>query len=551
MTRRIAPWAVAALLVAAAAAAEPVAVKVVDVAGDAVYLSPGRAAGVAPGTKIRLRASELVVVEVTEKTAMARLDGARVSIGDAGTADVTSGAAPATRPLATPRPPEAFAGQWNAPVLPASRQRPSPVPLGAPHRSGGARITVTGHAFAAADRAHTTGDAEGRVIAAFEVMADRPVTAELDAAARWFSDGADRRTRTPVLVRAAQLSYGDAADPRLAVGRLRTAATSVGMLDGGRASARVGPVEVAAFGGLVPDPLSGKPDTDASRFGAELVYEPIDPARPRVAIAAHGSTWNGRLDERRLSVAASGAAWGADPASRGALWLDGWAELESFASGNPWDAPAIELTGAGGSAQWRHRGTHAGVDLAFLRPERSLRLAAQLPPEWLCTLAAEGASAERCASAWWASATASFGTRTPRWAIDAVAAIGDARGEYDGLDRSGYVRGELHAGRVRLDAALGGGQASFVSWTSFELGAAYAPGRMLDLALAYRPELRDYTASTERQLVHAVIADARVALSSALDLAISAIGTAGASDSLAGDRDALMLLAMFAWRPLP
>lgn len=564
--RQIFLWTIALLFVAGSATADPVAVKVVDVAGGAVYLSPGRAAGIVPGTKVRLRGVEVVIVEVTEKTAVARLAGARVAVGDSGTADVTPGAAPATVQLEKPRPPEAFAGQWSDPVLPATRQSPRPVPLATARRPTAAHVAVTGHAFAATDRDRTTGDAEGRLIAAFELMTERPLTAELDVAGRWFSDGSDGRARTPLFVRAAQLAYGAPEDPRLAVGRLRFAAASVGMLDGGRASARLGSVELAAFGGLVPDPLSGKPDTAASRFGAELVYDAPEAAhQPRLAVAAHGSTWGGRLDERRLSIAASGTVSGtgsgtgaggsgAPPAGRGALWLDGWAELDAFPSDNPWGAPSLELTGAGATAEWRRHGTHAGLDVTFLRPERSLRLAALLPPEWLCTLApAPGSAAgEACASGtWWASATASLGTRTPRWALDAVATLGDTHGQYRGLDRSGYVRGELRAGPARLHAAVAGGQASFASWTALELGAAFAPTRALDVAVAYRPEVRDYAASTETQLVHSVIADAHIALSSALDLAISAIGTLGRADRLAGDGDALALLAMFAWRPLP
>src|SRR6185295_9047720 len=52
------------------AAADPIAVKVVDVAGGAAYLTPGRAAGIVPGTKVQLRGVDLVVVEATEKTAL-------------------------------------------------------------------------------------------------------------------------------------------------------------------------------------------------------------------------------------------------------------------------------------------------------------------------------------------------------------------------------------------------------------------------------------------------------------------------------------------------
>lgn len=526
-------------LAAAPAAAGPVAVRVVDVAGGAAYLSPGRAAGIAPGTTVRMRGIELVVVEVTETTAVVQLGGARLAIGDAGTAEVVPGAAPALKPLARPRPPEAFAGQWSDPVPPALAQRPSPVPLGRAGTPGAAHVAVIGHAYGTAARGASSGEAEARVIASFELVTERPLAADLDVAARWFSGGYDRRTHTPVLVRAAAVRYGDAGDPALALGRLRFAATAVGMLDGGRASARIGAFEVAAFGGLVPDPLSGKPDTGASRFGAEVSYDaPDEPWQPRASLAAHGSTWDGQLDERRLSFAAS--------AGRAPWWLDGWADAEAFAADNPWGARSIEITGAGASAQWRSRGHRAGIDVTYLRPERSLRLAAALPPEWLCTRVARAPAAETCASGdWWGSATASAGTRVANVTIDAGATLGDSHGQYRGLDRSGYVRGELALGRSRLAAGLAGGQSSFASWTASELGAGYAPTRALDAQLRYRAELLDYVASTGPELLHSVIADARLAMSTALDVALSAIATTGR------DRDALALLATFAWRPMP
>jgi hypothetical protein len=527
----------------AIAAAEPVAVKVVDVAGGAAYLTPGRAAGIVPGTKVRLRGADAVVVEVTEKTAVIRIDNVRIAIGDAGTADVTPGAAATVARLDKPRSPDAFVGQWSDPILPATQQVPRAVPLGVPRGSGDVHVTVIGHAFATDGDAGAAADAEGRVITGLDLMTERPLAADLDVAARWFSDGADKRTRTPVLVRAAQVRYGDAADPTLAVGRLRFAAASVGMLDGGRARAKLGSIELAAFGGLVPDPLSGKPDTGAARFGAELAYDVPEAAwQPRVSLTAHGSTWDGKLDERQLSIAAS--------AARGPVWLDGWVDMQGFAADNPWGASAIELAAAGASAQWSEHGTHAGIDLTFLRPERSLHLAAVLPPEWLCTLAPQPGAADSCIGGdWWGAATVSFGTRTERWAIDAVGSLGDSHGQYQGLDRSGYLRGELRAGTARLMAGLSGGSASFASWTAGELGVrtALQLGTLpaLDLTLAYRPELLDYVAATAPQLLHSVSSDARLAVSSALDLALSAVGTTG------DDRDVFALLATFVWRPLP
>jgi hypothetical protein len=395
---------------------------------------------------------------------------------------------------------------------------------------------VIGHGFAVVDRAGQAGDAEARVIASFDLSTERPLAGDVDVAARWFSGGYDKLTHTPLLVRAAQLRYGDPADPRLALGRLRFAAATVGMLDGGRASARLGAVELAAFGGITPDPLSGKPDPSAARFGVEVGYDAPDAAwQPRATLTAHGSTWNGAVDERRLSLAAQ--------AGHGAWWLDGWAEAEAFAAGNPWGARAIELTSAGAAAAWRSHGDHLGLDVTFLRPERSLRLAAALPPEQLCSLVPTAPAT--CASGdFWAEATASAGVRRGGWAVDGGATLGDSHGQFRGQTRSGFVRGEVAAGPARLSAGLAGGTASFLDWTAAELGVAVA-GRDRAIALTYRPELLDYVASTKASLVHALIADGRLALTSAFDLALSAVGTTGA------DRDAVTVIATFAWRPLP
>ena len=531
--------ALAVLLAAPLAAADPIPVRVVEVAGGFAYLTPGRAGGIVPGTRVRVRGVDVEVIEVTERTAVVRLAAARVAIGDTGKAEPPSDDAPAPHSLAKPQPADAFRGQWRDPVRPATEQQPAAVPLGAAHAAGAAHVTVVGHAFAAADASHTGAQAEARVISSFDLQTDRPLAADLDVAARWFSDGYNASTRTPVFVRAAELRYGTADDPRLALGRLRFASIAVGMLDGGRASVRAGSVEVAAFGGVVPDPLSGKPDTAATRFGGELTYDAPDaPWQPRVTIAAHGSTWDGQLDERRLSLAGS--------AGQGAWWLDGYAEAQAFDAGNPWGADAIELTAAGATAEWRRHGSHAGIDLTFLRPERSLRLAAALPPEWLCHLVPLPNGTPRCTTGdWWGSATVSLGTRTTRWAVDGGATLGASHGQYDGGDRSGYVRGELQLGASRLTGGLSGGQASFASWTAIELGAAYAPTRALSLALTYRPELLDYSASTGPGALQSMIVDARVTLSATLELALSALATTGV------DRDALALLATFVWRPLP
>ena len=528
MTRAL----VLVMLATALAAADPVTLKVTEVAGGIAYLAPGRAAGVTPGTKIRIRGHDYVVIDVTEKTCAVR--GA-LAVGDTGSANVKRGATTTAEKLPPPHPAEAFAGQWPDPVLPATTQHPEPVPLGSGRARGQSHVTVLGHAYAVAGRGGKTADAEARVIASFDVLADRPLAGDLDVAGRWFG-GVDTRARVPVFVRTAQLRYGTAADPRLALGRLRWAASSLGMLDGGRASARMGALELAAFGGLVPDPVSGKPTTSASRFGGELVYDDATAAwQPRIGITASGSTWMGQLDERRLSFVAS--------AGHAATWLDAWAEAQMFSAGNPWNAKPIELTGAGATAEWREHGYHVGLDVTYLRPERSLRLAAALPPEWLCTLALAGTS---CVGGdYWTAATASAGARGASWALDAVGSVGRSHTEVRGGDASGYIRGEVRAGPGRLVAGASAGVASFATWMSAEGGVGIAPSRRFDAEVRYRPELLEYTAATGGYVLHSIIGDVRYAATTALDVALDAIATTGA------DRDALAILTTIAWRPLP
>ncbi|MGE0404565.1 MAG: hypothetical protein AB7T06_48090 [Kofleriaceae bacterium] len=520
----------------APARADSVGVKVTEVAGGVAYLSPGRAAGIVPGTKVRIGKRAFTVFEVTEKTCAIRSD--RLDPGDTGKADIDRTRAVRVERLDKPRPAAAFDGQWPAPVMPAEIQHPEPVALGSGRAPGSAHVTVLASGFAGAANRHVDAEAEARVIASYDVWQERPLSIDLDVAGRAYTAGL--AGRSPVFVRAAQLRYGDARDPRFAIGRLRYAASSVGMLDGARASVRFGALEASAFGGLVPDPVSNRPETAASRFGAELAYDAASGAwQPRIAVAAYGSTWEGAIDERRLALDAS--------AGRGAVRVSAWGEAQQFAADNPWGARSVELTGAGASAQVREHGSYAGVDVGFLRPERSLRLAAVLPPEWLCTRAPlPGMVDEACAgSDYWTSATASAGLRTKRWTFDAIGSVSRSHGTYVGIDANAYVRAELSAGAVRLLGGGAAGRASFGSWMSAEGGVAFVAGRGVDITWRYRPTLLDYVASTGPALLHSIIADGRVALSSELDAAVSALATVG------DNQKSIALLGTIVWRPLP
>lgn len=522
------------LALARAASADPIAVHVIEVAGGTAYVAPGRVAGLVAGSKIRFGTSELVVVDSTAETAAVALGGLALAVGDVGSADVAP-PAPSGGKLAPPRPLAAFRDQWPAGQPPATGQQPSPVPLGASRESRRARLVVTGHAYGAVDRSGGDGQLEAGVASSFDVLRDRPLGADLDGSVRVFGNGWNRAERTPVFVRAAQLRWGDPNDPALSIGRLRYAASSLGMLDGGRAALHTGDLELAAFGGIVPHPISGKPDTSATRFGGELVYTG---AWSRLAIAAHGSTWQRQLDERRLSIVAS--------AHRGATWLDGWLEAQEFGSGNPWGAPALDLTGAGATGEWRRGGAHLGLDVTFLRPDRSLRLASLLPPDWLCARTPlPGSVAEPCQGGdYWTAATASAGERGATWSVDAVGSLGETRSVTRGYDASGYVRGEL--GRTtRLIVAPSVGRTTFASWLATDVGVAVSPARSLDASLIYRPERLDYPSASGAYFMQSLVADLHAALSPVLAWSVSAIATTGA------DRDVIALLATMVWRPLP
>lgn len=532
--------AIAIWLAARTAAADTLKVAIIDVAGGVAYLDKGSRDGVAPGTRVAFGAKVVVVVAVTATTAAAELGPLALAIGARGTAVVIP-AARSAAPPPRPRPLAAFRDQWPDPEPPARTQTPGRVALGVARRSGATSVTVIGHGVVTADRRRTDASAEARVIASFELMRERPFAADVDVAGRAYRDGANRLERVPLFVRAAQLRYGDAAAPRLALGRLRHAAASVGMLDGVRASARLGRLELTAFGGLVPDPISGKPTLGASRFGTEASFGDDAAAwRPRVAVTAYGSTWNGELDERRLTASAAIAG--------DALWVDAWAEAQAFPAGNPWGAGSIELTGAGATAAWRDHGRHVAADITFLRPERSLRLAAALPPAWLCTQQprpGDGAN-EPCAGGdSWASGSLTAGVGGAWWSVDAIAAIGRTRGVAVSHDASGFVVAEVRGGPQRVFAGFAVGQASFARWTAGQLGAGLAWRDRFNVALTYRPERLDLVAATEATVLHAGVLDLHYAIAPGLDLALSAAGTTGAG------HDVLAILSTFVWRPWP
>ena len=150
--------AIAAVCIAAPAAADTITVKVTEVAGGVAYVTPGRAAGLVPGTKVRMRGTALVVTESTEKTAALRVDGGGIAVGDTGSATVDVAVATAARTLPKPRAQTEFTGQWPDAVRPAETQQPDAVPLGAGRAPGRAHVTMIAHGYGTATKDSVEGD---------------------------------------------------------------------------------------------------------------------------------------------------------------------------------------------------------------------------------------------------------------------------------------------------------------------------------------------------------------------------------------------------------
>jgi hypothetical protein len=139
--------------------------------------------------------------------------------------------------------------------------------------------------------------------------------------------------------------------------------------------------------------MTGGLSFDAQRFGAELRYSrPELSWRPEAALVAHGSMFQGSVDERRLS--------GIFAAYPGDSRLGAYFELSSFDADNPWNEPSIALTAAGVDPSIRIGPVTLGARFDVREPEISHWMASFLPASWFCrTVPASGAqpnAAEPC-----------------------------------------------------------------------------------------------------------------------------------------------------------
>lgn len=552
----------AALALAAAARAEEaqapashplrsVKVSVVDVGGGRAYVSPGEDGGLEEGTEVLIEQRRLKVAAVSSTYAAVDVEGPLPALGAEGVALVREQAdrEAAAPHRDTPTPLERFEGQWSAPTLPSSAQEPVPVPLGRvrPRRvllglslGTGANIGLQGRP--------TTVDGNLRVRLRAAPIEGVPFRIEADVEGQfwWAPDLAQRSggdSRPWVDVRALQLSYGETYGFYAALGRLRYAAATLGMLDGARIqSPSLRGFTIGAFGGLVPHPFTGITEWQVGRFGVDVTYQNLSSAlRPMASLVAHGSVFEGALDERRI-----GLDVGLYPAESR---VGGHLELSFNDVDNPWNAPVAEVAAAGVDGSYRRSWFEVGGRFDVRRPERSRWLDSILPPSWLCTaLATNEGPPEPCAgdddTRYFGSIDA--GARFDRGSVSLGATLLHLSGG-EGLDQvGGFVQGQLNRlfgfGRAGLSFMLA--QGTFVDTYAgrVTLGGTFRRG-LVDVSLHYRVSYSAYEADVEGWVGHLVGGALLLHPVADLDISVQADGIVGR------DVDAILVQAFATWNP--
>ncbi len=359
-------------------------VVVVEVAGRAAYVKPGTAGGVHRGSKVTIDRKEYPVVQSTASFAIVDTGDDLLREQEKGKASIVGEDTEKAKELPPPRPLATWQQGWTDETAPASAQKPKYVPLGDAERSRRWDVrlsTSAGALLPIGPRGAGIGHVEINARIHAEPFA-APVAFDFDASVqRWAATPLSTRdggsARPTIWLREALASYSRAGY-FAGIGRMRYAASTLGTLDGLRLRAPVGGgFSVGAFGGVLPDPLSGAPAVDAQRFGVEAAFSrPEADLRPEAALVAHGTTFGGSLDERRVS-----GVVGIYP---GPARIGGTFEVTNFSKDNPWGASAIELTAAGFDASTRIGPFQFGVRTDIRQPIRSRWLASYLPITWFC-----------------------------------------------------------------------------------------------------------------------------------------------------------------------
>jgi hypothetical protein len=500
------------------------------------------------GDQIRIGGRRYPVLSVNEKNAVIGLGSRRLERGQRGSVVVRVTEAKSFETRGTPRPLRAFAGQWRLPRLPAESQSPRFVALGVmtdPRRNRAA-LTLD---YQRIDPLSGPGVAIGRTRLRALLHAElsgTPVTLDADGFTEfWQAEDLDRRpenaSRPVVNIRQLELGYrGEVVQG--ALGRLRYASRTLGMLDGARVSTSFAQDwSLAAFGGALANPLDGSFDTEASRFGAELGWQDDDsPARPRASLTLQGSRFAGTMDERRVT--------GLFESYPGFGRLGARAEVSFFDANNPWAAATTELSAAGADASVKIDSLRLGAAFDMRRPERSLWLATYLPAGYFCvSRPVAGATANepciggdiRYAGALNAAWEATF------WTLDAGASVATSRPAQVNQTTAfvNFRRREI-AELLRLDMGVSASRSSLIESAALNLALGTSTsGDAADVSLYYRPNFARYRTGSQQFVEHGVGSRMWWAPSEVLDLS-------GSVDLITGPDVAVLVLQLgAAWHP--
>lgn len=523
-----------------------IGVEVTEIAGGRAFLSAGEDQGVRIGSVVTIRTSRLRVVAATRTTSVVTLGDAPVREGDRGRATIVPEAEALGRRLPTPAPLARHRGTWPRAVRPATLQHPRHVSIGRIAPTGPIQVVLS-EASAAAVPFAAPSDAVAwtELRARARGAATTSLGFDADAAVRlWLARGLLRQAgqdrRPTVLVRAAELQLGSTVAPILALGRLRSAAATVGMLDGVRVrSPSLGGLSFAAFGGAVPDPETTEPALGAARFGVEVTArDPSSALSPSLSLVGLGSTFQGELDERRVSLLAHVFP---GPAS-----LGGSLELSQFPADNPWGAPGVELTAASLDAGLRLGSFRAGARFDLWRPERSLWLDEVLPDGLFCRHAPTTRECD-----WPGEAIVSGaldvgldGARTVLRAGGSVA-TGAATRKLEELAGFVFARQTGLAGFGRLELGATGTRTTFADVFAVRpgVGVGLLEGT-LDLGLYGRPTFFRSFLDGAWRIDHRFGMELAAAPAPWVDVTVTAEVSTGY------DRDALLVMSTAAFRPL-
>jgi hypothetical protein len=486
-------------------------VRVVDVSGDVAYLEPGARDGLRTTQSVVFEKERFFIVAVNDDHVAIALEGRALALGDEGRITVPRDAPPTLGQRRALRSAAAYRGQWPKPALPAQEKPAKPVPLGAfaaiaakPSRTDvdlSAR-TTTLVPLSTGDRVAGQSELRGRLRA--QPINDVPFAVLADAS--WLAPWARAYAPAPhpyARVRELELRYGEGRGMLMRAGRMPSPAPMLGELDGARArTAYFGPLAAGAFGGLLPDPVDGRLDDASARFGVDLALDaPEARTRPYASVVVHGTTFEGRIDERKLDV-----LLGLRP---GDVQIHAGGELSLYDDDSELATEPLELSLAHLDTTWHGERVVIGVRGSTYVAERSERLRSLLGVSRVCTtdpgsFECAGVPPRRYAAgaqlsfalgdALWLDTDATYATESSQ-ALDHISGRAGLRWP-DPLPPSGTL--------LASGIALAGSGTHDVYYDHvglrLTLDARFAPA--FDLTLAYGPGLASYASAPRTLVLH-------------------------------------------------